>query len=326
MFLTDLPLPPAHPMPLQAGPGKPVRGRPMRHADLAECRELLPGWLVMDAELRAALPKLWTRLMGQPGYSADVIEDLSRPPGQRLVGLGMTVALDAGWQQRLREDPPAHAGAVWYRDFLDGRTAPMDERSLARANADGEVGMLVLHYAQRNIDGSLPEVQQMLLTAMQLFRTAHGGLQLRDIWQEALSDGGDYLLGMGFKRRTRRGSDQPDLHGLNRAEAAHVFPGQLVRDVFHAVPPVLGFSAAERRVLRLALGELADEDIADEIGVTQHTLKKVWRSVYQRAADALPDMFEKAPSGTLPGTRGPEKRRHLLQYLRQHPEELRPWA
>jgi len=325
VFDIDLPLPPADPVLVPTGPGRPVRGRPARHADLAECRALLPGWLVMDPEVRAALPALWTRLLGQPGFSADVIEDLSRPPGRRLVGLGMTVALDPAWQAQLRSDPPAHAGACWYRDFLDGRTAPLDDRGLGRANAAGEVGMLVLHYAQEAIDPARPEVQQVLLAAMQLFRTAHGGLQLREVWQEALADGGDYLLGMGFRRRTARGPGQPELHGLDRQEAARMFPGQPVRDVFHFVPPVLGLSAAERRVLRLAVAEFTDEEIADEIGVTGHTLKKVWRSAFERAGDVLPDMFALAQPAA-GGTRGPEKRRHLLQYLRQHPEELRPWA
>lgn len=326
MYQIDLPHPPTTPLPLNAGPGRPIRGRPARHADLAECRGLLPGWLVLDAELRAKLPLLWTRLLGQPGFSADVIEDLSRPPGQRLVGLGMTVALDALWQDRMRENPPPHAGAIWYRDFMDGRTAPLDDKALGRANTSGRVGMLVLHYAQQAIDPSDPQVQQVLMTAMQLFRGAHGGLQLRDVWQEALAEGGDYLLGMGFRRRTDRGPGQPDLFGLDRDEAQRMFPGSPVRDVFQFVQPVMGLTAAERRALRLAVGELTDEEIAEEIGVSLHTLKKVWRSVCQRAADALPDMFAAAGNEPADGTRGPEKRRYLLQYLRQHPEELRPWA
>lgn len=326
MQTIDLPLPTVNLLQRPPGPGRPVRGRPLRHADLAEAHTLVPGWLALDDDVRAALPVLWTRLLGQPGFSAEVIEDLSRPPGQRLLGLGMTVALDAAWQAHLREHPPPHAGARWYRDFIDGRTAPLDDRALGRANAGGQVGMLVLHYAQRAIDPTRHEVQQVMLVAMQLFRQAHGGLQLQDVWQEALAEGGDYLQGMGFRRRTARGAGQPDLHGLSRDEAARIFPGQPVRDVFHFAPPVLGFSGAERRALRLAVAELTDEEIADEIGISTHTLKKLWRSVCERAADRLPEVFAVAASDAAQGTRGPEKRRHLLHYLRQHPEELRPWA
>lgn len=325
MLTLDLPQPATNLLQRPHGPGRPVRGRALRHADLAEAQSLLPGWLALDDDLRATLPVLWTRLLGQPGFSAEVIEDLSLPPGRRLVGMGMTVALDAAWQARLREAPPAQAGAGWYRDFAAGRTAPLDDRSLGRANAAGEVGMLVLHYAQRAIDPACHEVQQVMLVAMQLFRQAHGGLQLRDLWQEAFGEGGGYLQGMGFRRRTARGPGQPDLYGLSRDEAARIFPGQPVRDAFHFVPPVLGFSGAERRALRLAVTELTDEEIADEIGISAHTLKKLWRSVCERAADRLRGVFASTAAEAAPGTRGPEKRRHLLHYLRQHPEELRPW-
>ncbi|MBE0548697.1 MAG: hypothetical protein IH627_13830 [Rubrivivax sp.] len=286
---------------------------------------MLPGWLHMDAEVRAALPVLWTRLLGHSGFAGDVIEDLSRPPGQRIVGLGVTVVLDRNWQHRLRTAPPPHAGAVWYRDLLENRTALPDDRALARANAAGEVGMMVLHYAQEAIDPARALVQQVLLTAMKLFRQAHGGWQLCNVWQEALAEGGDYLQGMGFRRRTHRGAGQPDLHGLSRDEAAACFPGTPVHDIFHFVPPVLGLSGSERRMLRLAVAELTDEEIADEVGVTLHTLKKLWRSACERAADSLPDLFF-VGAGAAPGTRGPEKRRHLLHYLRQHPEELRPYG
>ena len=41
--------------------------------------------------------------------------------------------------------------------------------------------MLVLHYAQRAIDPSRHEVQQVMLVAMQLFRQAHGGLLTNSI-------------------------------------------------------------------------------------------------------------------------------------------------
>ena len=322
----DLPLPPAKAATLASGHGRPVLGRPMRHADLAQCAGLLPGWLEMEPQVRSALPVIWTRLLGQPGFSADVIDDVSRPPGHRLVGLGVTVALDERWQTRMRNAPPAHAGAHWYREFLQGVTAPLDDRSLGRANAAGEVSMLVLHYGQIAIDAEHPEVQQVLLKAINLFRVAHGGFQLREVWQEAMGEGGDYLLGMGFRRQLTRPEGLPDLYGLTREEAATMFPGTPVRDVFQFVPPVLRFSGAERRVLRLAVAGFQDEEIADELGVTGHTLKKVWRAVFVRAGEQLPGIFSDPAHAAGDGTRGPEKRRHLLQFLREHPQELRPWV
>lgn len=100
--------------------------------------------------MRAALPALWRALLDQPGFNADAIEDLARPPGQRLMGLGMSVALDAAWCRRLAEAPPAYATRHLYGDLLSGRTQLPGDAALARANAGGGVSFMVLHYRQHD--------------------------------------------------------------------------------------------------------------------------------------------------------------------------------
>jgi hypothetical protein len=48
-----------------------------------------------------------------------------------------------------------------------------------------------------------------------------------------------------------------------------------------------------------------------------------WRGIFERVAEAPPDGFPR-PGVSESGKRGSEKRRHLLAYLAQHLEELRP--
>lgn len=315
--------------------GQRLRARLVGHADLAECQELLPGWLVLPAHIRAALPQLWTRLLWSPGFNADVIEDLSRPPGQRLVGLGMSLALDARWQARLRDDPPACVAARLYMELYERRFEPLSDRELAAANARGEVSYLVLHYAQRLTDLADPDTVNLLAFAMAMFRQAHGGHRLQEIYQEGVGPELEYLASMGFRPRTTRARDAgvphgdpdyPELYGLTREEAARMLPGQLVRDVFQFTPPLLGFSASERKLLRLAVTDWSDEDIANELDLSENTIKKLWRSIHQRVTDQLPGLYSDPAYFPHPdaGIRGPEKRRGLIQYLRQHLEELRP--
>jgi DNA-binding CsgD family transcriptional regulator len=131
---------------------------------------------------------------------------------------------------------------------------------------------------------------------------------------------------MGFRPRTARGlTGVPELYGLSREEAGRLLPGSPVRDAFQFTPPRFRFTAAERRMLRLAVTQLTDEQVGEELGISLHGLKKLWRSVHERALDAMPHLFDDSSSAEA-GTRGPEKRRTLLQYLRQHPEELRPYT
>jgi hypothetical protein len=49
-------------------------------------------------------------------------------------------------------------------------------------------------------------------------------------------------------------------------------------------------------------------------------VKNSWRSIYNRAISSLPEIF----LDNAQAKRGKEKKRRLLAYLRDHPEELRP--
>jgi hypothetical protein len=52
--------------------------------------------------------------------------------------------------------------------------------------------------------------------------------------------------------------------------------------------------------------------------------QKTWRAIYQRVDDVAPRTLGKAARPVHEGQRSAEKRRHLLEYLCTHPEELRP--
>jgi len=96
-------------------------------------------------------------------------------------------------------------------------------------------------------------------------------------------------------------------------------PAQL----FFAPAPRIGFSTTERRVLERALLNQSDEAIARGLSTTEDAVKKTWRNIHERvdrnASYLLPERHRASA-----GARGQEKRRHLLEYLRVHLEELRP--
>ncbi len=302
-----------------------MHGRLLGHADLEEARAFVPEWLRLSGRVRASLPVIWTRLLGQSGFNADVIEDLRRPAGSRIVGLGMAIALDERWRALMTDAPPPYAPALIYEALLDGTFQPPGDKELARLNGLGEVSFLVLHYEQTLKDLDNPDTLEQLHVGMSLFKQAHAGYRLQHLYQEGLDDQGAYLQSMGFRARTDRATQGlPDLYGLSREEAMRLLPGTPVRDAFQFTPPRMGFSPSERRMLRLSVTQLTDEQVGDELGISAHGIKKLWRSVHQRAMDTMPQLFDDAGTSD-GGTRGPERRRTLLQYLRQHPEEMRPY-
>ena len=112
--------------------------------------------------------------------------------------------------------------------------------------------------------------------------------------------------------------------GLDALRAANSGPG-LTLLILHVgwMPklPAEGVRWAKGKLLEAML-DCADDEVAESLSVSASTVQKRWRAVYERIRMVEPDFFP-SESVSTPHTRGAAKRRHLLGYLRSHPEELR---
>jgi hypothetical protein len=116
---------------------------------------------------------------------------------------------------------------------------------------------------------------------------------------------------------------QPHLLGMTR-ESALSAPGAWVSSSFFYQPPRAGFSRSEQRLLLAALGGGTDEELADSLRISISAIKKTWHSIYERVGACLPEVLPSSEADAEPSGRGKAKKQHLLAYVRDHPEELRP--
>jgi hypothetical protein len=93
--------------------------------------------------------------------------------------------------------------------------------------------------------------------------------------------------------------------------------------LFYPAAPKINFSPGEQRLLERALLNQSDLEISEELGVSSDAVKKTWQRVYDRTSRALPHLLATNDAGA-GNARGVEKRRHVLEYVRIHLEELRP--
>ncbi len=116
--------------------------------------------------------------------------------------------------------------------------------------------------------------------------------------------------------------NHPSRPYLMVAEQADVFASvnsYLLR-LFSYQAPVLSFTSNQQEVLLLATEGVMDAGISELLFIGPDALKARWKSIYRRAEKIIPGLL---PYGE-GGSRGIEKRRALLQYLKDRPEELRP--
>jgi hypothetical protein len=59
------------------------------------------------------------------------------------------------------------------------------------------------------------------------------------------------------------------------------------------------------------------------LGVSIWAVKKRWQRIYAKAEQIVPGVFADRDVAIATGP-AVERRRHLLGYIRQHPEEIRP--
>jgi hypothetical protein len=92
--------------------------------------------------------------------------------------------------------------------------------------------------------------------------------------------------------------------------------------VFLYREPTLGLTPTEQELLAFALKGYSDEAIADRLSISPAAVKKRWANVFIRFADR--QLLPASSNGKADQTRGPQKRHKVLDFLRGHPEELRP--
>jgi hypothetical protein len=103
-----------------------------------------------------------------------------------------------------------------------------------------------------------------------------------------------------------------------------VQPGVIdtLSSLFYPPSPQIGFSPSEQRVLVHALLNQTDAQIARRLGLSVDAVKKTWRRIYDRVSRRFPYLV--ADERKSDGGRSSEKRRHVLEHVRAHPEEVRP--
>ena len=298
--------------------------RSIRKADLDACAALVAG---------PSLASLWRDLLQEERINGGVVVE---PPSDRVLAFGLTAFADEAFLASHLAAPTPNLSACLYEAVRSRRSALLEPRDVRRANEAGTLNFVILHFhLATDLDASA--AQGVVAAAEAGFRLAHGGYRVRRVLQEAhgareaamltgaglriKSDYSDYFAA----QRTAAPPDaaRPVLMGLDADDPGTGTLRTAASSLFHRDEPRFYFSLSEQRVLARAVLDESDEEIAGELGLSIAAVKKVWRRAYERVADKAPDLLAVGEEGA-GATRGKEKRRNLIRYLRYHLYELRP--
>jgi DNA-binding CsgD family transcriptional regulator len=301
-----------------------LRRRPARVSDVPQALELLArGGDGYGPSSPPAHVALISRLIQERALKVPLLEGRSTEPSERparLVGMAMTGFVELAQIEAWVKEPPAQlVDHVLEREEAREPLLLRPDR-VAAANAGEGMGLVFLGFRlAAPLDAA--SANTSIAAMFESFRLFHAGYYcpLAAHPPGDTARGAQSLVGLLF----RPAGDGRSFWLFETAalSAAPYHPFIVLRA---RAAPKLGFSPSEKETLFHALLGYSDAEIAHELHISLETVKKRWRTVFERVADrSEPEIFPHAEVSE--AKRGPEKRGMLLAYLDTHLEELRPY-
>lgn len=311
-----------------------MRFRQATEADIPAIAATFKGHnaVPLQPRVREALPGLLRQVNASPACSLTVFEE-SGAAGARIFSFASGLLVRDTVVDRYLADPqPALVDSV-LAAMLDDRRPLLTLDEIRQGNATGGLPLVVLSMPLGNRAWDDPLVAELRQLAPTAFLRFYGGYRLKAIYYEVFTDevaaylqAGGYRLLHDFSSLAGTGCLGPESRPrMLRLTAAELRPGAMSMAAQMFDPPAarLGLTPAEQRVALQALDGASDRAMAQALGLSSETVRSTWRSIYRRLAWELPTIESSTPGGKT-ATRGLEKRRIVIEYLRQNMHELRP--
>lgn len=313
-----------------------IKYRPIRQRDLIECLDCIRDGFAYDLPSRIALTDFWRELLRTGAGVGAVMEDLTAPKGHGIVRFVICVFISDDFACYLKTDAPPLVGRHLLGAWIKGAPPHMSPSQIRFANAGAGLNILILHAGSPTHVLCTEKRRLVADRAVAFLSYLMSGYRCHEVLEEVYDEFScRWAAGAGFRLRktcpdipAMRIHPQlpteirPHLFGVT-SEEAEASAGTLASVLFGYRPPKFHFTLPEQELLIEALGGETDDDLAAALGVAVVTVRKRWSGIYDRVGCVSPWLL---PEDATPhdAMRSQEKKRRVLQYVRQHMEELRP--
>jgi hypothetical protein len=319
-----------------------LRHRAMQPGDIRECMDIIATHPIIGPRygpMIEHLPKAWLRLLQGEARIATVVYG-----GEGSLACIYSYCISAivtdDFLAELKRPPHFWIGPELARRIMADESPLLTGKQLREANSRNGLNMVCWEAPVRTEYEGDGEVQRYSMSAFMEERRGY-------LWKEIIgvqavsAEQLDFLVRAGgypwdplldgYTSTLRSDPSEivckPHILGTTRdlERKRDRWAASWVGAVFDYHPPMLGLTRSEQCLLARALPGPTDEQLAEMLGTSLPAVKKMWVSIYRRVEEFLPGLIpDLLPSDIPAAGRGREKRRHLLAYLREHPEELRP--
>lgn len=311
----------------------------MRPKDVRECVQILAQHPILGpryAGILEELPEVFLSLSDREGFLVTVFEEF-QGGSHRILGGGTACFVRDDFMRELKTPPFFWGPPEIVRRLKRGDSPILSDKEVREANSQGGLNLYVWHTGLAVEDLERTEVMHLAVSA---FVEVYRGYRIKELLEQAESwtqfcgmraagghfvrpsDGhyAEYFDGVEADVAAR-----PMMVGVTSELMQGYCGASWVSILFKYEPPRLGLARSEQSLLLAALRGGTDEELSEELGISLSAVKKTWRTIYGRVAARLPKLIgDEAATGSWKQERGTEKKQRVIEYLREHPEELRP--
>ena len=298
--------------------------------DLKECATLLREELY--GPIRGNIMEAWRYFLLRGALISAVVEDRRRRQGSQIVAVGLTYLVTQQFMDALHGSRwPTLAHALV--DALEANENPALDRVGVR-QANSSVGLNIAFHSIFKQGIEADEHFGLILERLtRRFFEMKSGYNVTQGVTEAIGEEelqlhyaiGGQALDVQLVADAALPPALPCFRIWLHKEVALENPGSQLCRLFLYSPPRFYFSEKEQNLLQQAMQGATDEELASNLGLSLSSVKKRWQSIYERVADEATELLPLLRGGASQnGKRGVEKKQKLLEYVRDHPEELRP--
>ena len=311
----------------------------MQLEDVSACVKIVANHPVLGPRYGSALDHLesvWRQLAHSDAFFAMVAKETASGCSKTL-GSQMACFITDDFAAEIATAPFKWVGSELVNRFLHGPSPILTNAQVRLANSADGLNTLVWPSCYLTEYETHLELRQM---SQVVFVEVYRGFQIKRLQMQAIhpvelhiaiNSGAWYLrsadsnYSQDLGKLSGSAALKPHIVEVTRAMVSNQ-PGTWVSQLFAYRKPVMGFPRSEQRLLSAALQGGTDQELAEELGISLSAVKKMWASAYHRIESRRASILEFERKENANGDRGREKKQKLLVYLRDHPEELRPYS
>lgn len=308
--------------------------RKTRASDLPESLRLHPAKSGADVMGEARALSAWQKLLENSHASRSAVVELNCNGNAELVGFGCATFVKKSFAEAEVLHPKPGLNFRILESLLCGDGVVATYEEVREANTHGGLEQVILDTSWKNDLLTATQRDEVRVMLGRSYQDLFSGYRFSRILTELVDEldlwhvHGHRSFRIVDRFETFWTANPDATWNHDRALAAVTVdsmredPHSVAAGLFqHHLEPQFRFTRVEQELLETALEGADDASASKALFVSVPAIKRRWTGIFDRVAAIRPDLCPFDGDGT----RGIQKRQRVLTYVRNHPEELRPF-